>query len=108
MLSVCTVCLIAFTLSASAQESRNGCIAVKPVGSHAFRNIMLGGLAGALVSKEQYEILGKKNYPVKIGDKFHGDDLKTMQSAGTRVLILSKNVKKEEAARACEQPDDQK
>ena len=54
------------------------CIAVKSIGSHAFRNIMLAGVAGALISKQQYEVVSAVNYPARVGQKFHGNDLQTI------------------------------
>lgn len=84
-----------------ATSGDKGCLAVKSVGSHAFRNIMLGGVAGALVSKEQYEVMAAANYPAKIGQKFHGNDLQTIQNGGTKVVILEKDAKADDAAKAC-------
>lgn len=79
----------------------SGCLAVRDVGSHAFRNIMLGGLAGALVSKKQYQVVYAADYPAKIGQKFHGNDLQTLQTGGTRVVILAKNFSSEDLNKAC-------
>src|SRR5947209_606696 len=84
-----------FTAPVFAQEPlpsapSKGCIAVKDAGSHAFRNIMLGGIAGALVSKKQYQVVDVVDYPAKIGQKFHGNDLQTLQTGGTRIVILDK------------------
>ncbi len=85
-----------------ANTSSKGCIAVKSIGSHAFRNVMLAGLVGALISKEQYEVLDVVDYPTaKIGQKFHGNDLQIFQAAGTKVVILDKKSTKEEIAKAC-------
>lgn len=62
----------------------NGCLAVKPIGSHAFRNIMLAGVAGALISKQQYQVVDVVDYPSHVGTKFHGNDLQTISSNGTK------------------------
>lgn len=78
-----------------------GCLAVKSVGSHALRNIMLAGVAGALVSKEQYEVMAATNYPAKVGQKYHGNDLQTIQNGGTKVVILEKDAKQDDVAKAC-------
>lgn len=78
-----------------------GCIAVKDVGSHAFRNIMLAGVAGALISKKQYQVIDAVDYPAKMGQKFHGNDLQTLQTGGTKVVILSKDYSPDELYRAC-------
>jgi hypothetical protein len=82
-------------------SASKGCLAVKDVGSHAFRNIMLGGIAGALVSKKQYQIVDAVDYPARIGQKFHGSDLQTLQSGGTRVVILDKKYTPDDLHSAC-------
>ena len=79
----------------------NGCLAVKPIGSHAFRNIMLAGVAGALISKQQYQVVDVVNYPSHVGSKFHGNDLQTISSNGTKVVILDKKYKEEDVQKAC-------
>lgn len=79
----------------------NGCLAVKPIGSHAFRNIMLAGVAGALISKQQYQVVDVVNYPSHVGTKFHGNDLQTISSNGTKVVILDKKYKEEDVQKAC-------
>jgi len=81
--------------------SSNGCLAVKPIGSHAFRNIMLAGVAGAIISKQQYEVVDAVNYPSRVGQKFHGNDLQTIQSGGTKVVILDKHYTPEDLQKAC-------
>lgn len=78
-----------------------GCIAVESVGSHAFRNIMLAGVAGAVISKEQFKVLAVKDYPTHVGEKFHGGDLQTIQNNGTKVVMLDKHARPEDAANAC-------
>ena len=79
----------------------NGCLAVKPIGSHAFRNIMLAGVAGALISKQQYQVVDVVDYPSHVGSKFHGNDLQTISSNGTKVVILDKKYKEEDVQKAC-------
>src|SRR5882762_10137010 len=71
--------------AAPAPVASRGCLAVADAGSHAFRNIIIGGLAGALVSKKQYKVVDAKDYPAHIGQKFHGNDLQTIQTSGTRI-----------------------
>jgi hypothetical protein len=83
------------------QPASKGCLAVKPIGSHAFRNVMLFGVAGALVSKHQYQVVDAIDYPARIGQKFHGNDLQTIQSSGTRVVILDKHYTADDLHRAC-------
>jgi hypothetical protein len=78
-----------------------GCIAVSPVGSHAFRNIMLGGIAGAIVSKKQYKVVGVTDYPAHIGQKFHGNDLQTIQANGVKIVVLDKKYTQGEVQAAC-------
>jgi hypothetical protein len=76
-------------------------MAVKDAGSHAFRNIMLAGVAGALISKKQYQVVDVVDYPAKIGQKFHGNDLQTLQTGGTKIVILDKKYSKEDLQKAC-------
>ena len=52
---------------------------------------MRGGVAGAIVSKQQYKVVDFINYPATIGQKFHGNALQTIQSSGTKVTILDKH-----------------
>ena len=78
------------------------CIAVKAIGSHAFRNIMLFGVAGALVSKQQYQVVDTVNYPARVGQKFHGSDLQTVAANATRVVILDKHYTAEDLHKACQ------
>ena len=88
-------------VQSSTPPTNKGCLAVQSIGSHGFRNIMLGGIAGALLSKEQYKVVALTDYPANIGDKFHGNDLQTIQSSGAKVVVLGKKAKKEEIAKAC-------
>jgi hypothetical protein len=83
------------------QPVRKGCLAVKSVGSHAFRNIMLIGVAGALVSREQFQVVDAVEYPARIGQKFHGSDLQTISASGTRVAILEKHYSSDELHQSC-------
>lgn len=84
-----------------ASPKSNGCLAVKDAGSHAFRNIMLAGIAGALISKKQYQVVDVVDYPARVGEKFHGDDLQTIQGGGTKIVILDKKYTKDDLAHAC-------
>jgi hypothetical protein len=84
----------------SAMTSK-GCLAVKPIGSHAFRNIFLAGVAGALISKQQYQVVDAVDYPARIGQKYHGNDLQTMQTGGVKVVILDKEYGANELQKAC-------
>jgi hypothetical protein len=86
---------------AKPAEASKGCLAVKPIGSHAFRNIMLAGVAGALISKQQYQVVDVVDYPAHVGTKFHGNDLQTISSNGTKVVILDKKYKEEDLQKAC-------
>jgi hypothetical protein len=86
----------------TAQTSSKGCLAVKPIGSHAFRNIMLLGITGALISKQQYQIVDAVNYPARVGQKFHGNDLQTIATNGTKVVILDKNYSVADLQKACQ------
>jgi hypothetical protein len=85
-----------------AANPSTSCVAVKPIGSQAFRNIMLGGIAGAVVSKQQYQVVDAVSYPARSGQKFHGNDLQTIQSSGTKVVILDKHYTGEDLRKACQ------
>jgi hypothetical protein len=87
--------------NATTTETSKACLAVKDAGSHAFRNIMLAGVAGALISKKQYQVLDVVNYPATPGQKFHGNDLQTLQAGGTRIVILDKKYSAEDLHKAC-------
>ncbi len=87
--------------SAPVEAPSKGCIAVKPIGSHAVRNIMLAGVAGAIISKQQYQVIDAVGYPAKVGQKFHGNDLQTIQSSGTKVAILGTYYTDEDFQKAC-------
>lgn len=83
------------------QLSAKGCMAVKPIGSHAFRNVMLFGAAGAFISHQQYQVVDVMDYPSHVGQKYHGNDLQTIQSSGTRVVLLEKHYTAEDLHKAC-------
>ncbi len=83
------------------QAQTKRCLAVKSIGSHAFRNIMLAGVAGAFVSKEQFQVIDAVDYPARIGQKFHGSDLQTMASSGTKVAFLEKHYNSDDLYKAC-------
>lgn len=93
--------MISWSQEAPKQPGGHGCIAVKSVGSHAFRNIMLGGIAGALISKQQYQVVDAIDYPAHEGQKFHGNDLQAIEASGTRVVILDKHYTGEDLRKAC-------
>src|SRR5271166_486307 len=83
------------------QTPKKGCLAVKPIGSHAFRNVMLLGVAGAIISKQQYEVVEVKDYPARLGEKFHGNDLQTISSTA-KVVVLDKHYTPEDLQKACQ------
>ena len=87
--------------ASNAAVGSKGCLAVVDSGSHAFRNILLGGVAGAIVSKKQYKVVDAKDYPAHIGQKFHGNDLQTIQTSGTRIVILDKKYTPDDLHTAC-------
>jgi hypothetical protein len=84
-----------------AQPLAKGCMAVRPMGSHAFRNVMLFGAVGAFISHEQYQVVDVMDYPSHVGQKYHGNDLQTIQSSGTRVALLPKHYTAEDLHKAC-------
>jgi hypothetical protein len=63
------------TAKVNAQQPAKGCMAVRPIGSHAFRNVMLFGVAGAFISHMKYQVVDTVDYPAKVGQKYHGNDL---------------------------------
>jgi hypothetical protein len=83
------------------QTPKKGCLAVKPIGSHAFRNVMLLGVAGALISHQQYEVVEVIDYPAHVGEKFHGSDLQTI-SGTSKVVVLDKKYSPEDLQKACQ------
>jgi hypothetical protein len=85
----------------TVQSPPKGCIAVQPTGSHAFRNIMLLGVAGAFISKQQYKVVDVAGYPARMGQKYHGDELQTIQGGGTKVVLLNKRYTQDDLRKAC-------
>lgn len=96
------LCGALLTNAHGADKPAPKCLVVKSIGSHAFRNIMLGGLAGALISKEQYQVVDAVGYPAQAGQKFHGSDLQTIQTSGAKVVILPKRFTPEDVRKACQ------
>src|SRR5713226_1663763 len=94
--------------SPQTTQQAKSCLTVVNAGSHAFRNIMLGGIAGAVISKAQYKVIDSVNYPAHEGQKFHGNDLQTMQTAGVHVTIVDKTYTQEDLAKARPLCTDQK
>lgn len=92
---------VGFAQEAKQEGASRGCLAVTDAGSHALRNIILGGVAGALVSKKQYRVLDAVDYPAKIGQKFHGNDLDTLQKGGVKIVILAKKPTADQLKQAC-------
>lgn len=86
----------------AAHAYTKGCIALQPAGSHAFRNVMLLGVAGAFLSKEQYRVVDVAGYPAHVGQKYHGNDLQTIQGNGTKVVLLNKHYTQDDLRKACE------
>jgi hypothetical protein len=87
----------------SPQQPSKGCMAVRPIGSHALRNVLLFGAAGALISHMQYQVVDAVDYPAKVGQKYHGNDLQTVQGSGTKVVLLAKHYTAEDLHMACHQ-----
>lgn len=84
-----------------AQTAKKGCLAVKSIGSHAVRNIMLFGVAGAIVSKQQYAVVDSIGYPARVGEKLHGSDLQAISNA-TKVVVLDKHYTPADLHEACQ------
>jgi hypothetical protein len=62
---------------------------------------MLLGAAGAFISKHQYKVVDVVDYPARVGQKYHGDDLHTLQGNGTKVVLLPKKYTQDELRKAC-------
>jgi hypothetical protein len=62
---------------------------------------MLFGVAGAIISKQQYAVVDAVNYPAKVGEKFHGNDLQTIANSA-RVVVLDKHYTPDDLHKACE------
>lgn len=84
----------------AAPAATKGCLVVKSIGSHAVRNVLLFGVAGAIVSKQQYAVVDAVDYPARVGEKFHGNDLQTIANS-TKVVVLDKHYTPEDLHKAC-------
>lgn len=93
--------LVGNQTDSSYRTPSRGCMAVRPVGSHAFRNVMLLGVAGAFISHEQYQVVDVVDYPSHVGQKYHGNDLQTIESGGAKVALLPKHYTAEDLHKAC-------
>jgi hypothetical protein len=66
------------------------CVIVEHEGSHAFRNVMLLGVAGAVISKERYKVLESNVAGISPGDRMHGEELQA-RTQGAKVVVVKKN-----------------
>jgi hypothetical protein len=66
------------------------CVIVLHEGSHAFRNVMLLGVAGAVISKERYKVLESNVAGIKSDEKMHGDELQA-RTQGAKVVVVKKD-----------------
>ena len=66
------------------------CVIAQHEGSHAFRNVMLLGVAGAVISKERYKVLESNVAGITPGEKMHGDELQA-RTQGAKVVVVKKN-----------------
>jgi len=62
---------------------------------------MLLGVAGALISHQQYEVVDVVNYPAHVHEKYHGNDLQTIEGSGTKVVVLDKHYTSDDLHKAC-------
>lgn len=65
------------------------CVIAQHEGSHAFRNMMLLGVAGAVISKERYKVLESNVAGITPGEKMHGDELQA-RTQGAKVVVVKK------------------
>ena len=96
--------------SASKQETQSPaqavpaaakpCVIVEHEGGHTFRNVMLFGVVGAVISKERYKVVESNVAGLKPGEKMHGDELQA-RTQGTRVIVMGKKEGLAEARDAC-------
>ncbi len=85
----------------SAPSQTKSCVIVQHEGGHAFRNYMLLGVAGAVISKERYKVVESNVAGLKVGEKMHGDELQA-RTQGAKVIVLRKNkIELAEAREAC-------
>jgi hypothetical protein len=66
------------------------CAIVQHEGGHAFRNVMLLGVVGAVISKERYKVVESTVAGLNPGEKMHGDELQA-RTQGAKVVVLRKN-----------------
>ena len=76
------------------------CVIVEHEGGHTFRNVMLFGVVGAVISKERYKVVESNVAGLKPGDKMHGDELQA-RTQGTKVIVTGKKEGLAEARDAC-------
>jgi hypothetical protein len=76
------------------------CVIVEHEGGHTFRNVMLFGVVGAVISKERYKVVESNVAGLKPGEKMHGDELQA-RTQGTRVIVMGKKEGITEAREAC-------
>ena len=66
------------------------CVIVQHEGGHTFRNVMLLGVAGAVISKERYKVIESNVAGLAPGEKMHGDELQA-RTQGAKVVVVKKN-----------------
>jgi hypothetical protein len=76
------------------------CVIVEHEGGHTFRNVMLFGVVGAVISKERYKVVESNVAGLKPGEKMHGDELQA-RTQGTKVIVMGKKEGLAEAREAC-------
>lgn len=74
---------------AQAPVQAKPCVIAQHEGSHAFRNVMLLGVAGAVISKERYKVLESNVAGITPGEKMHGEELQA-RTQGAKVVVVKK------------------
>lgn len=85
---------------AQAPAAVKPCVIVEHEGGHTFRNVMLFGVVGAVISKERYKVVESNVAGLKPGEKMHGDELQA-RTQGTKVIVMGKKEGLTEAREAC-------
>jgi hypothetical protein len=87
------------------QSPPKACIAVQEMSGHLLRHVLLSVSPAALLAlrdKEQYKVLYAIGSPARVGQKYHGKDLRAIQSDGTKVVLVDKSETQEDFRKACQ------
>lgn len=90
-------------ISAKAQQTQTAPSAASPAakpyvlvvreGSHWFRNTLLLGVSGAVISKERYDVVETTSNLFRVGEKMHGSELNARIGNSDVKLCVADNKK---------------